>query len=735
MRINILLLIAPACVFAGCAHPNTPVVPGDISADLHPGRVLWGIWRLDFDPVSAQARAIPVHTAAFHIDVTPYILPPACPDCLELSVTQFVSPLGILDLEASIRNPKSLTGYDVRAILRWQTGHIWLANADDYTLLFDDGGTKTLNPFIAYATENADRDFTADATHSREVQLRFSETGHFKEITFVVEASYPLHCNEPYEIANQAASGELIGLAPVTIECDVFDWQGDVTGVSLDAAPMVDDPIALTNDSDTHWTGSLANINGAAEGAYDLLLRAMSPGGAQTDSIYDYISVTVGPPPDTGLDPGPWPMLGHDASHTARSDFNGPAVEPSLVWDSATTGTPWETTYSGPSLSSDGKVFVATTSGLYCFDTDGSPEWNEPAPFSNVYPPPQPLLTSSGAAIVCYSSLLSNTDPQGVYAYDMKTGSLLWSETEFKYSGSATPKSFSVYDSPVLSEDGLLVVVAREHAIIAFDEITGAQQWVWPDDSAEYRSILPGSYLDAWRCAPALAGDGSIVAVADWFEDPRLVVLTELGQVTTDEPLTNVTTVNCHPVVTGDNEVVLAGFRFDGLEAWGAVESRHLDGFLQWGYTDDVIRVLQGTAGVGPDGSLYFLDGTGVADSTFPYDYSVYLLALSRFGAFIGRYPIFTRASAGETAVTHLRNGVTVGDNGTVYVSTSTRHASLATSYVSGVAAIDPIFGIVLWSYEEKQNEPIATSFHGTGAIGADGTVLVTRYDRVLALK
>ncbi len=734
MKHKFTLLIFFAIAFSGCFHSGVPVDPPVIpsySADAH---ALWGVWRLDFDPVTETARAVPVRTSQFHVDVTPFILPPECPNCLDMVVTSFSKPDGILDLTATIKNPTTYTGLDVRAILRWETGHIWLTNPDDYTLLFDDGGLKTLNPFIAYAKDVDNREFLPMATHSREIDFRFSESGHFGEITFVVEASFPTHCNEPYEIANQSADGELIGTTPVTIQCDVFDWQEDVTGVSLDPGPLADDPIALLPDTGTLWTCTLANLKNAPAGQYNLLIRAMSPGGAVTDSIYDYVTVTVAETQSTGLDPGPWPMLGHDARHTARSPFDGPASEPNLEWDSHDEGVSWVTTYSGPGLSADGRLYVASTSGLFCLDSDGELVWDEPTPFPDVFSPPQPLLTASGLVIVCYSSLSSNSVAQGIYAYDMDNGDEVWSTTSFKYSGEFDPKGFSVYDSPVLNDDGLLVAVAREHVIIALDETTGNVQWVWPDDSSQYQSIPVGTQYEAWRGAPALAPDGSIVAVADWFENPRLIVLSNAGGQITDVPLTTLTTVNCHPIITDDSEVILGGFTFDGFEADGAVEAFSLYGTPLWNYTDDVINVLQGVAGIGPDGTLYFLDGRGGNESEFPYDYHVYLLALSLSGSFVGRWPVFSRPSAGETTITHWRNGVSVGDDGTIYVSSSFRHAALAVNYISGIAALDPD-GDILWTYGEQQNVSTSQSYYGTPTIGADGTLYVTRTDRLIALK
>ena len=114
----------------------------------------------------------------------------------------------------------------------------------------------------------------------------------------------------------------------------------------------------------------------------------------------------------------------------------------------------------------------------------------------SAFPPPQPLLTATGAVIVCWSSLVSNFDPQGIYAYDQADGHLLWSTTTILYSGfGEVPLTFSVYDSPVINSDNLLVAIAREHVIVALDATDGSQQWLWPNDSTLYQSILPGDRI------------------------------------------------------------------------------------------------------------------------------------------------------------------------------------------------------------------------------------------------
>ena len=184
-----------------------------------------------------------------------------------------------------------------------------------------------------------------------------------KEISFIVDASYPSHCEEPYEIANQAIERHLVDGLPSKITCDVLDWQNDVTAVTVDPGPLSDTAVPLTQGTGTQWIGFISNAKSVAPGTYSLLIHAVSP-AAQTDSLYDYVSVTVDPTPTSEWVPGPWPMLGHDIAHTARSPFMDRPLTPGLTWDSFNNGVSWTAGYSGASLSSSGLLYVASVTGV-----------------------------------------------------------------------------------------------------------------------------------------------------------------------------------------------------------------------------------------------------------------------------------------------------------------------------------------------------------------------------------
>jgi outer membrane protein assembly factor BamB len=95
---------------------------------------------------------------------------------------------------------------------------------------------------------------------------------------------------------------------------------------------------------------------------------------------------------------------------------------------------------------------------------------------------------------------------------------------------------------------------------------------------------------------------------------------------------------------------------------------------------------------------------------------------------------VFTRPSATDIALLHWRNGVSIGQDGTVYVSASWRLSALAVSAISGVAAMNPD-GDVIWTYGVDQSVTIDQSYFGTPTIGQNGLMYVVRTNRLQALQ
>ena len=101
----------------------------------------------------------------------------------------------------TIRNPFSLTGYDVRGILFTDdTGHL-LMNPDDWTKLWDVPGGQTLNPFKGFYGFLGQGDFGPGVERIETYEVYIPLPPQYNTISFAVDASYPGNCKdyEPIE--------------------------------------------------------------------------------------------------------------------------------------------------------------------------------------------------------------------------------------------------------------------------------------------------------------------------------------------------------------------------------------------------------------------------------------------------------------------------------------------------------------------------------------------------------
>ena len=150
-KLTYIALLVSILLFAlACSQSNPVAPPGDFLERLTGSEEhgVWGYYTLYIDPESPNVEVVSSRQVTGHLNVKPFVSPPACTDCL------LIMPTGpyagnILPLDISLKNPKAIKGYDVRGILISNDAGVGLANADDYTDLFDDGGAVTINPFKA----------------------------------------------------------------------------------------------------------------------------------------------------------------------------------------------------------------------------------------------------------------------------------------------------------------------------------------------------------------------------------------------------------------------------------------------------------------------------------------------------------------------------------------------------------------------------------------------------------
>jgi len=262
--------------------------------DAQSGRMLWGVWQFTFDESSGELTPIPLREAYAHFNVTPFLLPPDCNDCLKIKVNSFDTVTRILDADVTLRNPTQLTGHDVRGILYTNDYGHSLTNADDWTGLWDIAGGQTINPFKAFAKLVDHRAFAPGFEDTEKYLIYIPIPPHWEKITFAADASWPGNCKEPYEITNfwQETIYNTTGSSG-NIYIDVHDWQGDVNNVVLFASTITGETFTTFEQvsADT-WGVHLTNNTGAVAGDYKVRLRASSKDAGST-RLHDYVTLSI----------------------------------------------------------------------------------------------------------------------------------------------------------------------------------------------------------------------------------------------------------------------------------------------------------------------------------------------------------------------------------------------------------------------------------------------------------
>ncbi len=258
------------------APPGLPVAP-DRSSETE-GHVIWGAWDFTIDPVSLEVKVEPMRSAGNHFNVTSFVMPPTCADCIHMDVLDVDLAKSLFSVRIMLKNPTALTGYDVRGIV-FLKGAQQLRSADNWTALFDIPGDYMRNPFQAFAKEKGLRAFGGGETHSATYRLVLPPGN--MSVSFAVDASFPTNCPEPYEMDVIKGIGFLGDNAVYSevIEVGVRDWQSDIAAVQLDLSSLgAAAAVNLTNQGGT-WKATVSNSYGAAPGMYTAWLQTFGAAG------------------------------------------------------------------------------------------------------------------------------------------------------------------------------------------------------------------------------------------------------------------------------------------------------------------------------------------------------------------------------------------------------------------------------------------------------------------------
>ncbi len=286
-RFSNVIILGLITIIMGCSGSGgDPVMTGEpieTPVSEHEGpseRVILGAFEIGFVNDSNSLSIEPLRDLAAHYNVTQYITPPNCEDCLEMIVTGFNPDGWVYDVLVSLRNPTLLDVYDARGTLLIGTGSDSrkLVNADEYTELFDNSTPPDRNPFKVFATDQPQRKFEAGATHEILYKISIPPPPNYN-VKFIIDGCWPNNQKEPYRIYDQEIVGELNdkGEGTAQVIAYVSDWQDDVEWVKLDITPIGAPAKAdLVYQSGEEWRVDISNEWGAPSGIYELWLEAKS---------------------------------------------------------------------------------------------------------------------------------------------------------------------------------------------------------------------------------------------------------------------------------------------------------------------------------------------------------------------------------------------------------------------------------------------------------------------------
>jgi len=264
-RVTLVLMLI--ILISGCNKGSSdPVVPapddllGGISLESTSDRTLWGIWKIAFDEESMSISIEPARQADVHVDVTKFILPPNCQDCLQIKANSFDPVTKLLDCDVTLKNPFQIGGYDVRGIFMTNDTDRTLLNADSWTGLWDIASGHLRNPFRAFATDDPNRFFAGQSEYTVNYQVYMS---NFTQIFYAVDASWPDGCIEPYEIIDVNLDDDVFpqNASGIGISCRVHSWDEDIQGVRVRIETMGNPTpyyvLDLTNTSGDLYEGTI----------------------------------------------------------------------------------------------------------------------------------------------------------------------------------------------------------------------------------------------------------------------------------------------------------------------------------------------------------------------------------------------------------------------------------------------------------------------------------------------
>jgi len=259
--------------------------------------------------------------------------------------------------------------------------------------------------------------------------------------------------------------------------------------------------------------------------------------------------------------PGDWWMFHHDAQHTGRSAFSGPA-HGAVKWTFAMGlgGTVSLSAAIGP----DGTIYTGSNDkNLYAVNPDGSMKW---------YLPTGGTVTAP--AIGADGTIYAGSQDCKLYAVNAN-GITKWTA----YTGAA------IQSSPTIGPDGVIYLGSNDSYLHAFNP-DGSQKWVFPT-------------LDGIYTSPALGIDGTIYFMSDDGMTMYLTAVNPDGTLKWANALSEAywSLLNPSPAVGPDGVIYCSGTGY-------SLFAVNPDGSTRWSFTTS--GSVRTCPAIGTDGTIYF---------------------------------------------------------------------------------------------------------------------------------
>jgi len=211
------------------------------------GHVPWGKWDITLAPENLAASATPIREIDLHANVTKFLQPPNCMDCMLINIVGWDPVERIADVNLTLKNPTLLPGYDVKAILSNYDMKEFL-EPDAYSDYYTDG--TTWHPYFTFATENADNYFGDGESHTVGIKVYFP-VGATVNATITVDASWPGPQEEPWKIGSIVVAGPLQNdnYHHISFTARIHDHQDDVQVVFAILTPVGPSNVPMGDDS------------------------------------------------------------------------------------------------------------------------------------------------------------------------------------------------------------------------------------------------------------------------------------------------------------------------------------------------------------------------------------------------------------------------------------------------------------------------------------------------------